>query len=386
MIGAIFGPVGSIIGGVAGGILGSLIGSFSSTKTESIGKGVELTQRATKESINAREYEDFKTTKTSWWGLSKKESFHTNFYDANSRALKQIQNTLRAYEYALQDIGGGLASIGVDAGRYSSYTEIANAGAKELIANFLDIPKTITEEYTTTSFQRFDIDWTKGIQQSIQDSLGENQRLVMAGFTLGSQAIGIVETTLTREIENPDLTAVYKVWEEYAKSVDKEVNEALLESLNSYINTGNNFQTWLYNFRGQESEALKFQAELAKQQVDRLMETLGVSDINIDNYLEYREQAIKQSFDPDTIANINALGEALMASSDATKKYEEALKGENKTKLNMIDPFLAKTKKLEEIQQEKDTTQEKLSVQMLATLKQMLRVSQESLNEMEKAK
>lgn len=233
---------------------------------------------------------------------------------------------------------------------------------------------------------RFHIDISKGVQKSIQDSLGENQRLVMAGFTLGSQAIGIVETTLTREIENPDLTAVYKVWEEYAKSVDKEVNEALLESLNSYINTGNNFQTWLYNFRGQESEALKFQAELAKQQVDRLMETLGASDINIDNYLEYREQAIKQSFDPDTIANINALGEALMASSDATKKYEEALKGENKTKLNMIDPFLAKTKKLEEIQQEKDTTQEKLSVQMLATLKQMLRVSQESLNEMEKAK
>lgn len=385
-IGAIFGPVGSIIGGVAGGILGSLIGSFSSTKTESIGKGVELTQRATKESINAREYEDFKTTKTSWWGLSKKESFHTNFYDANSRALKQIQNTLRAYEYALQDIGGSFASIGVDAGRYSSYADIANAGAKELIANFLDIPKTITEEYTTTSLHRFHIDISKGVQKSIQDSLGENQRLVMAGFTLGSQAIGIVETTLTREIENPDLTAVYKVWEEYAKSVDKEVNEALLESLNSYINTGNNFQTWLYNFRGQESEALKFQAELAKQQVDRLMETLGASDINIDNYLEYREQAIKQSFDPDTIANINALGEALMASSDATKKYEEALKGENKTKLNMIDPFLAKTKKLEEIQQEKDTTQEKLSVQMLATLKQMLRVSQESLNEMEKAK
>lgn len=170
------------------------------------------------------------------------------------------------------------------------------------------------------------------------------------------------------------------------KSIDKSVNEALLESLNTYITMGNNFQTWLYSFKGQESEALKFQADLAQQQVDRIMQTLGAENISIDNYMKYREEAIKNTFDPEVIANVNALGEALMASGEATKKYEKALQAEKKIKLNIIDPFLTKTKKLEDIQIEKNTTQEKTSIQMLATLKQMLRVSQEGLNEIGKAR
>ncbi|STQ86211.1 hypothetical protein LS73_000165 [Helicobacter muridarum] len=352
-LGAAFGPAGAMIGGVIGGIAGSLIGSFNSKKTQSIAKGVELTKRATKSQIQAREYEDFKTTKTSWWGLSKKTSFHTNYSNADEFALRQVKDTLRGYEYALQDMGAGFKEISVNAGKYNSYADIANVGAKELIASFLDIPKTITKTYTQTFFST---------------DLYED-----------------VTQTIKKEIENPNLSAIYKIWQDYAKSIDKEVNEALSESLNAYINTGNNFKTWVYRFKGQESEALRFQSELAKKQVDRLMDTLGATDVNIDNYLQYREEAIKKGFDPQTIANINALGEALMASSEATKKYEEALKGEKKQKLNMIDPFLAKTKELKEIQTQKDNTQEKLSVQILSTLKQMLRVNQESLNELGKA-
>ncbi|WP_300897136.1 hypothetical protein, partial [uncultured Helicobacter sp.] len=73
------------------------------------------------------------------------------------------------------------------------------------------------------------------------------------------------------------------------------------------------------------------------------------------------------------------LGEALIQSADASKKYEEALKGENKTKLNMIDPYLEKAKKIAEIDERSKDTSEKIQVAMLSTLKQMLRVSQESL-------
>lgn len=101
--------------------------------------------------------------------------------------------------------------------------------------------------------------------------------------------------------------------------------------------------------------------------------------MNIDNYLSYREEALKESFDPQTIEQINALGEALMQSADASKKYEEALKGENKTKLNMIDPFLQKVKKLEDYKLEQESSSEKLQVNMLTTLKSLLRVNQESL-------
>ncbi|GAB0173747.1 hypothetical protein NHP164001_17680 [Helicobacter trogontum] len=247
-----------------------------------------------------------------------------------------------------------MQDIGVDAGRYNSYVDIANAGAKELIASFLGIPKTIEKEFIRTKF---------GIKTD----------------EFGRSVFGVITETFSQTIENPDLSAVYKVWEDYAKGVNKSVNEALLESLNTYINTGNNYQTWLYNFKGQESEALKFQAELAKQQVERITEGLGAENVTIDNYMQFREDMLKRSFDPETIANINALGEALISSAEATKKYEEALKGEKKTKLNMIDPFLAKTKKLEDLQNNKDDTQEKLSIQMLSTLKQILRTNQESL-------
>ena len=351
---AFAGPLGAVVGGAIGGLVGALGGTFYSNNTKQTGSGVELTSRATKDSINAREYADFTNTKKYMWGLIKKENHYTEHYSANEKALRAIKNTLRTYEYALKDIGGTMQTIGVDAGRYSSYAAIADAGAKEIIANFLGIPKTIEKEFT-------------------------RKRIGIKRDKFGSGYIGIITETYTKTIENPDLSAVYKVWEDYAKGINKSVNEALLESLNTYINTGNNYQTWLYNFKGQESEALKFQAELAKQQVERITEGLGAENVTIDNYMQFREDMLKRSFDPETIANINALGEALMASGEATKKYEEALKGEKKTKLNMIDPFLAKTKKLEDLQNNKDDTQEKLSVQMLSTLKQILRTNQESL-------
>ena len=169
------------------------------------------------------------------------------------------------------------------------------------------------------------------------------------------------------------------MWADYAKSVDKQVSEALSESLTAFVSTGQNFQVWLYQFKDQSIEGLKYQEELARKQVDRILENLGASDVNIDNYLSYREEALKESFDPQTIERINALGEALMQSGSASKKYEQALKDESKTKLNLIDPFLQKVKKLEDYKLEQESSSEKLQVNMLTTLKSLLRVNQESL-------
>lgn len=157
------------------------------------------------------------------------------------------------------------------------------------------------------------------------------------------------------------------------------MSEALSESLNTFITTGQSFQTWLYTYKGEDTKAARYGAELAQMSLKRLQEALGAADVNIDNYLSYREEALRKNFDPHTIERINALGEALMQSADVSKKYEEALKGENKTKLNMIDPYLEKAKKIAEIDERSKDTSEKIQVAMLSTLKQMLRVSQESL-------
>ncbi len=183
-------------------------------------------------------------------------------------------------------------------------------------------------------------------------------------------------------VENPDLSAVYNAWDSYARSVNKSVSEALSESLQKYVDSGNSFEAWKLEFEGKSVEAAKFQADLAKKQVDRILETLGAENVTIDNFMAFREEALKTSFDPQTIERINLLGEYLMSAADASKKYEEALKDETKTKLNLIDPFLSKARKLDEISTDNADTSEKLLVSILSTLKQSLRVSQENQNEL----
>lgn len=185
-----------------------------------------------------------------------------------------------------------------------------------------------------------------------------------------------------RVVENPDLSAVYNAWVSYARSVNKEVSEALSESLQKYVDSGNSFEAWKLEFEGKSVEAAKFNADLAKKQVDRILETLGAENVTIDNFMAFREEALKTSFDPQTIERINLLGEYLMSASEATKKYEEALKDETKTKLNLIDPFLNKARKLDETSTDNADTSEKLLVSILSTLKQSLRVSQENQNEL----
>lgn len=180
----------------------------------------------------------------------------------------------------------------------------------------------------------------------------------------------------------PDVSAVYSVWASYAKSVNKEVSEALSESLQKYVDSGNSFEAWKLEFEGKSVEAAKFQADLAQKQVDRLLDSLGAENVTIDNFMAFREEMLKQSFDPQTIERINLLGEHLMNASEAAKKYEDALKDESKTKLNLIDPFLNKAQKLDEISKDNTDTNEKLLVSILSTLKQSLRVSQENQNEL----
>lgn len=317
---------GAVLGGLVGGLGGALVGSFDSTKLTTT-QGVELISKATKDNVNAREFVDKKEVKKKWWGLQSNTSNWKEYHNASSLTLKGIQQSIRGYEYLLQDIGGGVKSLSIAKGDYKSYADILNAGAKELIKSFYESPHNALKEHLIT----------------------------------------------------PNINKIYNMWADYAKSMNKQISEALSESLTAFVSTGQNFQSWLYTFKGQTSEAARYSAELAALQVERLQESLGASDVNIDNYLSYREEALRENFDPQTIERINTLGEALMQSADASKKYEEALKGENKTKLNMIDPFLHKVKKLEDYKLEQESSSEKLQVNILTTLKSLLRVNQESL-------
>ena len=311
--------IGSVVGGIVGGVSAALGFAAFGSKLEQTGQGLQLWAKATKDDLNASLYADMKQTTKKWWRKSSKE--WTEYYAADTQSLINVRNAFRSYEWFLQDLGVGVKEIAVSAGRYGDYVSVANAGARAFINAYL------------------------------------------AGL-------------------NVDTNAIYNAWASYASSVNKSVSEALSESLQKYVDSGNSFEAWKLEFEGKSVEAAKFNADLAKKQVDRILETLGAENVTIDNFMAFREEALKTSFDPQTIERINLLGEYLMSASEATKKYEEALKDETKTKLNLIDPFLNKARKLDEISTDNADTSEKLLVSILSTLKQSLRVSQENQNEL----
>lgn len=311
--------IGSVVGGIVGGVSAALGFAAFGSKLEQTGQGLQLWAKGTKDDLNASLYADMKQTTKKWWRKSSKE--WTEYYAADTQSLINVRNAFRSYEWFLQDLGVGVKEIAVSAGRYGDYVSVANAGARAFINAYL------------------------------------------AGL-------------------NVDTNAIYNAWASYASSVNKSVSEALSESLQKYVDSGNSFEAWKLEFEGKSVEAAKFQADLAKKQVDRILETLGAENVTIDNFMAFREEALKTSFDPQTIERINLLGEYLMSAADASKKYEEALKDETKTKLNLIDPFLNKARKLDEISTDNADTSEKLLVSILSTLKQSLRVSQENQNEL----
>lgn len=323
-IGAIVGSVvpglgtmlGGVIGGSAGGLLGNLIGGFYGKKTEITSEGLELTKEGNKNAISAREYVDFEEEKSYLWGLQKSYKSWSEYSQASSYATLGVKNILRGLENAMSDLSGLPQELTLKAGRYKDYHSLIESVS----------------------------------MQVIEGVLGEENK---------SQATGL-----------------HKMWSDYAKSVDKGVSEAILEGMNSFLKSGQTYTKWLYDFKGDTLGSAQYSAELAQKEVDRLQEALGVSGIHIDNFLSFREERIKKAFDPNTIALINSLGEALSRSAEASKKFEEALKKESKTKLKALDPFLKNTKTLEEAKAFKGELESKTNLKILSTLQKILKAQE----------
>lgn len=324
VIGAVVGSIipglgtalGGLIGGLGGGVIGTLIGGFYGKKTESIRSGVEVFSKGNKNYLEAKGFEDKKETKNYFWGLKKKERNWTVYSDASSYALSQVKNTLRSFENLITDIGGMTNELSIEAGKYASYEALSDSVVSQVIKS----------------------------------------------VTLGAS--------------DETLNAVSKIWSDYAKSVNKSVSQAMLDSLNSVTKSTESYTKWLYDFKGDTLGSARYSAEIAKKEVDRLQDALGVSGINVDNFLNFSKEAIKNAFDPNTISLINSLGEAIQKSAQASQKYEEALKKENKTKLKMLDPFLQKTKSLQESWDLKTEIDGKTNLKILSTLQKILKAQE----------
>jgi len=117
----------------------------------------------------------------------------------------------------------------------------------------------------------------------------------------------------------------YKAWEEYAKSIDKSITDAMKDVLGNYESEIENYQVWLAKYKGDNLKALELQKEYAQKQVDIIEEYLGVSNVTLDNYVELAQKAIKNSPDPKTIQLWTELGKALQQLGEAEQDYQNKL-------------------------------------------------------------
>lgn len=135
-----------------------------------------------------------------------------------------------------------------------------------------------------------------------------------------------VAKTFIDTITTADTTEMYDAWSDYAKSINKTIQSALTDSINTYVGDTRNFQTWMLERSGNSLESLKLKSEWASADTVNLQKMLGLEGVTVDNYLSKYKDAISNSFDPQTLQNYKTLGEQLMSNAEAADAYTQALK------------------------------------------------------------
>ncbi|MFY9141562.1 hypothetical protein [Sulfuricurvum sp.] len=147
-----------------------------------------------------------------------------------------------------------------------------------------------------------------------------------------------LDTSVTKSfieaIDSLNTDAIYKTWVDYAKSVDKSLNEAIAASIGGYVNTTRSFTEW--NLGKGTADQLKFTADYLTKDFNLLADSLGASGITAENYLQKYDEAIKKSFTQETITSWKNLGDALMSATDANNAYVDSLKATTTTPYDMM--------------------------------------------------
>jgi len=114
----------------------------------------------------------------------------------------------------------------------------------------------------------------------------------------------------------------YSVWEAYAQSINTTTIDAIKEAIGGMTSLKRDFELWTL---GDSIEALAKKAEWAKADLENLESMVGVTGLTVDNFLESYNQAIKESFTPETLAQWDSLSDALITATDAQNAYKNAL-------------------------------------------------------------
>lgn len=222
---------------------------------------------------------------------------------------------------------------------------------------------------------------TIGVYDYLLSQLGEYNDLVVEGGRFSSLQ-NFLDTNVVKaflkSINPENLDIIYQSWTDYAAEIDKTVTEAIATAVSGYTTYKRGYTEW---FLGSGTvEQLEFTANYLQKDFEALASSLGASSVTVDNFLSMYDAAIKNNFTQDTIEAWASLGDALMKSTDASKKYKDALDDLNQsTAITYNDMMLSKvndqTNLVSQLKASNDMN-ERLLVNILKVLKQTLDYNQ----------
>ena len=229
---------------------------------------------------------------------------------------------------------------------------------------------------------------TIGVYDYLLAQLGEYNDLVVSGGRF-SNLQSFLDTNVVKaflvSINPSNLDTIYQSWTDYAAEIDKTITEALATAVSGYTTYKRGYTEW---FLGSGTvEQLAFTSNYLQKDFEALASSLGASSVTVDNFLSMYDAAIKNNFTQDTIEAWASLGDALMKSTDATKKYKDALDSlnGNTTYALPVDTMLTKVnntsqqidiKQLVTTQTGQNDTVINLLVQSVKTLQSILKEAQ----------
>lgn len=279
--GAIGGSIGAMTGNpviaLAGAALGSIIGGlFGSTKE--VDRGLYFKNDTTSNN-GLNSIQSYRDTETKSWFSG---SGNSDYNDITDSQKKSIEGIFKSYDYLLNQLGS-TKNIVLKASRYTAET-FQDEIAKGFLATYM------------------------GIEQHASEYLYSRNGVVFTKYN-----------------DTEEMTKIYNMWSEYAKSVDKTVMQALTDSVNTYIQSNRDFTIWELERSGNTTEALRQKAQWLQDDFANLENMMGVTGITVENFTSMYSDAVKDSLDPTTITQWQSLGSALQSATDAQDSYAKAL-------------------------------------------------------------
>ncbi len=235
------------------------------------------------------------------------------------------------------DIFGNATADSVSGQDYTSFQKKSWFSNKkwETYSGFSDAEKTAIQK-------------TIGSYDYLLSQMGIASQLTVAGGRYSSIQnfldTGVVHAFLGAT--GNDTSAIYTIWSDYAKSINKTIIEAFSSEIGTFITAERTYNEWFAGFGGDSNAALQYKASYLASDFANLESSIGATGLTLANFGAAFDAAVKSNLTPETITNWQNLSTAMMALADAQKAYitsQQNLISGIKSAMNDVDALLNPT-------------------------------------------